>query len=226
LTDSAKAGRMPDFWPTIKRCAEPCCSRVEAVGLADKEVILAGHSLGGALSTLAAHDLAEEDAPNTTFRHYTFGAPRVFNPRLARYYNDLPVSTYRIVNVEDAVTTVPLPVSREADLSTRGHADLLFGQLRSDRQQPQHGKLSPCARASGPAAGDVIIVGWHGGPMLATPRTAVPPEVGKNWRDRIPLRVRSGVGEQSADGTEADAVPPGVGKNGRDRIRFGSVRSG
>lgn len=96
------------YYKTVRRIL---LQRVEALGLADKEIILTGHSLGGALSTLAAHDLAEENAPNTTFRHYTFGAPRVFNSKLASYYNDLPVSTYRIVNVEDAVTTVPLPVT-------------------------------------------------------------------------------------------------------------------
>ena len=55
--------------------------------------------------------MAEEDAPKTTFRHYTFGAPRVFNPKLARYYEELPVPTYRIVNVENVVTAAPLPVA-------------------------------------------------------------------------------------------------------------------
>lgn len=82
--------------------------RLDKLDVASKEVVLTGHSLGGALATLAAHDLADEPvAP--AYHLYTFGAPRVFNPKLAGYFETLPVTTFRVVNVEDAVTTVPVP---------------------------------------------------------------------------------------------------------------------
>ena len=71
--------------------------------------VASGHSLGGALSTLAAHDLAEEEYDGTTFHHINFASPRVFDTALTAYYDSLPVTTFRVVNVEDIVATVPPP---------------------------------------------------------------------------------------------------------------------
>lgn len=66
---------------------------------------ITGHSLGGALATIAAYDLAKE-RPWVT----TFGAPRVFDPTGATLL-DKTVNFTRIFNTEDVVPTVPLPIT-------------------------------------------------------------------------------------------------------------------
>ena len=57
----------------------------------------AGHSLGGALATLAAHDLQAEFG----FRHlhcYTFGAPRTGNHAFAAETSRLVPETWHVIN--------------------------------------------------------------------------------------------------------------------------------
>jgi pimeloyl-ACP methyl ester carboxylesterase len=65
-----------------------------------RRVWFAGHSLGGALATLAA-----ERYPHTT-GIYTFGAPRVGN---ASFANAFRVPEFRIVNNNDITAWVPPP---------------------------------------------------------------------------------------------------------------------
>lgn len=61
-------------------------------------VFYTGHSLGAALATLAA----ARHAPSAV---YTFGSPRVGNQEFIASLHHVPI--YRIVDDEDAVTTVP-----------------------------------------------------------------------------------------------------------------------
>ncbi|KAG2495123.1 hypothetical protein HYH03_006733 [Edaphochlamys debaryana] len=73
-------------------------------------VVLTGHSLGGALATLAAYDLANiyQNAAQDRVVCYTFGAPRVCNGSFARSYDQLVPNTWRFSNVNDVVPMVPL----------------------------------------------------------------------------------------------------------------------
>jgi hypothetical protein len=74
-----------------------------------KGIIITGHSLGSALATLAAYDLANLGYPVHSV--YTYASPRVGNP----YFVDLVTETlnqvgakmYRIANSADIVTQVP-----------------------------------------------------------------------------------------------------------------------
>lgn len=71
-----------------------------------KRLVITGHSLGGALATLAADDLAELGWPNLTV--ITFGSPRVGNGPFARSYNEkLESNTLRWVNAGDPVPHIP-----------------------------------------------------------------------------------------------------------------------
>ena len=73
---------------------------------AHKQLYLTGHSLGGALATLCAADLAA----NTKFTSpsvYTFGSPRVGNPTFAGFFNRRTGPHYRVYNSEDVVTSLP-----------------------------------------------------------------------------------------------------------------------
>jgi len=69
---------------------------------------ICGHSLGGALVTLLALDVAA----NTTFSHpiaYTYASPRTGDPSFADTYNQVVPSTVRIANRFDLVPKLPPP---------------------------------------------------------------------------------------------------------------------
>ncbi|MGD8190760.1 lipase family protein [Brevibacillus ginsengisoli] len=72
-----------------------------------KQLILCGHSMGGAIATLAALDLA----CNSKFKHphvYTFGSPRVGNSAFVHLFNKTIPFSYRIANRYDVVPHFPL----------------------------------------------------------------------------------------------------------------------
>lgn len=70
-----------------------------------KDVYITGHSLGGALCTLAAYDFA---AVNPVY--YSFASPRVGNVEFAKQFNTMLPSAFRIYNIEDVITELPPPI--------------------------------------------------------------------------------------------------------------------
>ena len=80
-------------------------------------VIIAGHSLGGALATLAAIRLGLK---HTISAVYTFGSPRVGNGPFARRYDALlHDNTFRLVNEGDPVPHVPWVLGTYRHVGTR-----------------------------------------------------------------------------------------------------------
>lgn len=73
---------------------------------ADKPLFITGHSLGGALATLAALDIAANRGPDGLIV-YTFASPRVGDPQFARTYNRLVPNTFRLHNEHDIVPRLP-----------------------------------------------------------------------------------------------------------------------
>lgn len=73
---------------------------------ADKPLFITGHSLGGALATLAAADIAA-NTPIKSPIVYTFGAPRVGDPKFVRNYNNLVGTHWRFQNEYDIVPHLP-----------------------------------------------------------------------------------------------------------------------
>ena len=67
----------------------------------DKPLFITGHSLGGALATIAAKRLKH---PKGVAGCYTFGSPRVAD---AEWISSIKVPLYRIVNAFDGVTVIP-----------------------------------------------------------------------------------------------------------------------
>ncbi len=112
--------------------ASPRLTAVLRIILADpaiKTVHLTGHSLGGALATLLALDIAGNrvfDAPTV----YTFASPAVGDKKFAGTYDARVPDTWRIANPADLITHLPLPlmgfvhVDREYRLLP-GHEPLL-----------------------------------------------------------------------------------------------------
>jgi triacylglycerol lipase len=75
----------------------------------NKKLIITGHSLGGALATLCALDLAY----NTHFAPpivYTFGAPRVGDPTFAAAFNQKITFNHRIMIESDLIPLIPPPL--------------------------------------------------------------------------------------------------------------------
>ncbi|WEK55266.1 MAG: lipase family protein [Candidatus Cohnella colombiensis] len=85
-----------------------------------KVLLITGHSLGGALATLCALDVAV----NTDFQPpivYSYGAPRVGDLDFARCYGVLVDQTYRIYNRFDVVPTLPPHVYKPPRSDTSFH---------------------------------------------------------------------------------------------------------
>lgn len=95
------------FWKSVEDVWSAMNSRCRAL-LREKKrpVFFTGHSLGGAMATIAAAIYIDQDLPFTSV--YTFGQPRAMNRPTARIYNlEAKSRHHRFVNNEDIVTRVP-----------------------------------------------------------------------------------------------------------------------
>ena len=78
----------------------------------NQDIWITGHSLGGALATLAAAKLASEGKQNIK-GIYTYGKPRVGNMDFKLNFEKLfKTSAYRITNFRDPVSIIPFSFSR------------------------------------------------------------------------------------------------------------------
>ena len=88
------------------------------------DLVITGHSLGGALATLMALDIAANQSIssfNNTLTCYTFGSPRVGDPAtLVAAFNDYvtngTIVSYRVANSLDVVPTLPPDVYYYTDI--------------------------------------------------------------------------------------------------------------
>lgn len=74
------------------------------------QIVITGHSLGGALATIAALDIQYNITSKRSGQEisaYTFGAPRVGNKALAESYNRRVPDSFRYIYGWDIVTRVP-----------------------------------------------------------------------------------------------------------------------
>ncbi|KAF7361129.1 Alpha/beta-hydrolase [Mycena sanguinolenta] len=93
-------------WSTV------CTSTIAAVTTElaahkDYSIVVTGHSLGGALASLAGVTL-QKTFPNTEVRYYTYGQPRTGNAAYATWVNTIigPNKSYRVVHSLDGVPTM------------------------------------------------------------------------------------------------------------------------
>jgi hypothetical protein len=80
--------------------------------LADKTITtlhITGHSLGAALATLLALDVAGNSVFNSP-TVYTFASPAVGDKKFAGTYDTRVADTWRIANPADLITHLPLPI--------------------------------------------------------------------------------------------------------------------
>ena len=73
----------------------------------DYQIIFTGHSLGGAISTLASYYYAKYNLAENEPVLITFGQPRVGNENFARDYMNIISNVYRIERYQDLVAMIP-----------------------------------------------------------------------------------------------------------------------
>ena len=86
--------------------------------IGDRPVWVTGHSLGGAIATIAAVDLRECCSVQGL---YTFGSPRVGN---RNFIAQVPPNAFRFVNYRDLVTHLPLRFGGYEHVGTTKHIGL------------------------------------------------------------------------------------------------------
>ncbi|CAN0263726.1 unnamed protein product [Laminaria digitata] len=84
----------------------------------DWEVFVTGHSLGGALATLATLD-HQRRYPEAKVTMYNFGSPRVGNRAFAKLYDRFVGDSFRVVNNKDIVARLPRATMRGISLDYR-----------------------------------------------------------------------------------------------------------
>lgn len=95
------------FWNSVEDIWEPLYSKYVELNKQNKRpLFITGHSLGGAMATIAASRLIHLDLPFTSV--YTFGQPRALSRESARIFNaECKSRFYRFHNNNDLVTRVP-----------------------------------------------------------------------------------------------------------------------
>lgn len=93
------------------RLYEQLSKQVQQVGSqfqANLPCYVAGHSLGGALATLATADLAQNNRSlSPQLQLYSYAAPRVGDVSFARFFAAIAPNSFRVFNLSDMVPMVP-----------------------------------------------------------------------------------------------------------------------
>jgi triacylglycerol lipase len=87
---------------------------------ARKSLMITGHSLGGALASLCAIDIADNSA-FTLPSVYNYGSPRVGDPTFAKTYSGKVNQSFRIYNRYDIVSRLPPHVYKLPNRETTYH---------------------------------------------------------------------------------------------------------
>ena len=84
------------------------------------KIFITGHSLGAGLATLAAlhiAKIAENKKINPSIQLYTFASPRVGDEKFASHFDNFnKLESFRIINSEDLIQSVPLPTTEIIEL--------------------------------------------------------------------------------------------------------------
>ena len=95
------------FWNSVEDVWRPINKKFRYLQKKNKRpLFITGHSLGGAMATIAAAKLIHEDKPFTSV--YTFGQPRALSRETAQTFNvECKSRFFRFHNNNDIVTRVP-----------------------------------------------------------------------------------------------------------------------
>jgi lipase (class 3) len=150
-----------------------------------ESVTVCGHSLGGALATLATLDITvHAPAPYHNVTSYTYASPRTGDVQFASKYNQLVANTFRIANELDVVPRLPLFPPYE---HVMGEFDLKPYTLLPPRflVQPnpycEHILTSYLFLLSGCAGGQILPLNAICGPLPSF--SALMSDIATRWND-------------------------------------------
>ncbi len=122
------------FWRAFDAVAEDVQTAVLDAGPGARRLWITGHSMGGALATLAAPWLCARDIPVAGV--YTFGAPMVGGIRFANLLGALPIPALeRYVCEGDPIPELP-PEPLEYQHAARPHVVCRDGSIARDAEDP------------------------------------------------------------------------------------------
>lgn len=176
---------------------------------------LTGHSLGGALATLCAWDASHRRWPcEVDLVVYSFGSPRVGNRAFALDYNRRLPHTWRIVNANDTVSTIP----RLMGYAHVGHAvHLRDGQVEVEMNSTEKLGEGIFLPDVAPAVGGVLqaTVAAKVPELLPTAVTEVLTNVGieiaSTGNEEVAAAAAASVGGSSGSGGSMDSPPAEAG---------------
>src|SRR6056297_449303 len=97
----------------------------------DARVYFTGHSLGGALASLASIDLVDDLMRDGYARNevvtYTFGAPRSMSQTMSNHHADLVPVSFAVVNPRDPVPHVPFAIGSSNPFSHLRNVTVMHG---------------------------------------------------------------------------------------------------
>lgn len=76
--------------------------------LSPSYIVFCGHSLGGALATIATVYYAQTFSPKKRIECVTLGCPRVGNKAFTTFFDSVVENSWRIYNEQDPVTMIPI----------------------------------------------------------------------------------------------------------------------
>ncbi|WP_163930343.1 lipase family protein [Paraferrimonas sp. SM1919] len=106
------------FWASLIDVWQPILDKCDLLQRAHKRpIFFTGHSLGGAMATLAAAQFVHVDRPFTSV--YTFGQPRTMDRASSQFFNSqCSTRFFRFHNNNDIVTRVPARVMGYSHVGT------------------------------------------------------------------------------------------------------------
>jgi triacylglycerol lipase len=171
-------------WPEV-------AAQARGAGAAGRTLIIAGHSLGGALACIAAKRIRDEGLADIA-SVYTFGMPRCGGERFAGEYGPLAQRSFRLVHGDDIVPAVPpaglrvaLPRGLEFDVGVQFRH---VGRLVRSGPDKSFAGSPPTPLSQAPSNEPFLMATALNGVVSALTTalsTGLPPQAQPGWRGRF-----------------------------------------
>ena len=98
-----------EYWSSVRvKVIRELNDLVKLTGGVKPEIVFCGHSLGGALTSLAVLDVSDSLGNVADYASYTFASPRVYNPDGRARFNEIVKYANRLTYSRDLVPQVPV----------------------------------------------------------------------------------------------------------------------